>query len=105
MTTPRSARRPDVRLDDGAMSSVTCGSCAARVEARKSSWEQTSIQWHGDALDACLERRASQPGPGPNATFPGCTALGLSIREAVVRGSLSVQSGEALPTHPEGSSH
>ncbi|MEO5666210.1 MAG: ferredoxin [Nocardioides sp.] len=105
MTTPRSAPRPDVRLDDGAMERVTCTTCAARVEVRKSSWEQTSIQWHADAVGACLERRASQPGSGPNATFPGCTALDLSIREAAVRGSLSVQSGDALPVNPEGHPH
>lgn len=105
MTTPRSAPRPDVRLDDGAMERVTCTTCTAGVEVRKSSWEQTSIQWHADALDACLERRASSPGVGPNATFAGCAALGDAIREAAVRGSLSVQSGEALPTNPEGTSH
>lgn len=105
MTAPRSAPRPDVRLDDGAMERVTCTTCAARVEVRKSSWEQTSIQWHADALDTCLERRASSPGVGPNATFAGCTALGAAIREAAVRGALPVQSGEALPVNPEGHPH
>ena len=105
MTTHRPAPRPDVRLDDGAMEPVTCTTCSARVEVRKSSWEQTSIQWHADALGACLERRASQPGTGPNASFVGCTALDLSIREAAVRGVIPVQSGEPLPVNPEGHPH
>ncbi|WP_107705996.1 ferredoxin [Nocardioides allogilvus] len=105
MTTHRPAPRPDVRLDDGAMEPVTCTTCSARVEVRKSSWEQTSIQWHGEALRACLERRATDPGCRPNATFAGCSALDIAIREAAVRGALPVQSGDPLPVNPEGESH
>lgn len=105
MISPRPAPRPDVRLDDGAMEPVTCNTCSARVEVRKSSWEQTSIQWHADALGACLERRASRLGSGPNATFVGCAALDLSIREAAVRGLVPVQSGDPAPVNPEGSPH
>lgn len=107
MTRPaRPAPRADVRLDDGAMEPVTCGSCAARVEVRKSSWDQTSIQWHADAADACLERRAQTHGSGPNGgSFAGCSALGLAIRESAVSGALSVQSGEPLPVNPEGIPH
>ena len=104
--TTRPAPRPDVRLDDGGMEPVTCGTCAARVEVRKSSWDQTSIQWHAEALAACLERRASQPGSGPNgAAFAGCSTLDLAIREYAVRGDLPVQSGEPLPVNPEGAPH
>jgi len=96
------AVRVDNRLADGAMTPVACATCGAAVEARKSSWEQTSVQWHDDAVRRCLERRASGPGPGPNgASFPGCQALRDSIRAAAVRGEIPVQDGSPLPTHPE----
>jgi hypothetical protein len=86
------AVRPDVRLEAGPMTPAACTTCGAGVEARKSSWEQTSIQWSTEALDACVERRASSPRPGPNgAAFLGCAALNQSLREAAVRGDLPVQ--------------
>lgn len=94
--------RPDNRLADGAMQSVGCEACGARVEVRKSSWEQTSIQWHADALEACIERRAASPRPGPNGTaFSGCQALRDSIRSAAVLGELPIQDDDPLPVNPE----
>lgn len=102
----RPAPRVDVRLEDGAMVPVTCSTCAALVEVRKSSWDQTSIQWPAEALGGCLERRAAAPGGGPNgAVFVGCSALHLTIRESAVRGELPVQSGDPLPVAPEGAPH
>ncbi len=84
------------------MQPVTCAQCRAQVEVRKSSWDQTSIQWHDDAMSACLERRAALPGQGPkDATFVGCSALRDAIREAAVRGDLGVQSDEPLPVNTE----
>ncbi len=98
--------RPDVRLDDAPMTRVTCATCGANVEARKSSWEQTTIQWTDTALAACVERRASSPRPGPNgATFVGCAALSQSLREAAVQGFLPVQDGSAPVAHPERNGH
>ena len=95
------AVRPDIRLDDAPMQAVVCDACGAHVLARKSSWDQTSVQWTDDALTACVERRASSPRPGPNGTtFAGCVALRNAVREAAVRGDLSVVSGEPLPTNP-----
>ena len=83
--------RQDVRLENGPMARLACRTCGASVEARKSSWDQTSIQWHADALAACLERRASPARPGANgAVFTGCSALRESLREAAVRGDLPV---------------
>lgn len=94
--------RPDNRLADGAMQPVGCTACGARVEVRKSSWEQTSIQWHEDAAAACLERRAASPRPGPNgSTFSGCEALRNAIRAAAVTGDLPVQDDAPLPVNPE----
>ena len=84
--------RADVRLDDGPMTRVACTTCGACVEARKSSWDQTSIQWNAEARGACVERRAGSPRPGPNGSaFLGCAALSQAVREAAVRGDLPVQ--------------
>lgn len=95
------AVRPDVRLEAGPMTPVACATCGAYVEARKSSWDQTTIQWDRDALDRCVERRASSPRPGPNgAAFLGCAALNESLREAAVRGALPVQDPDDLRTNP-----
>lgn len=100
------AVRPDNRLADGPMTAVACETCGVTVQARKASWEQTSVQWDEDAVGHCLERRASSPGPGPNgAAFPGCQALRASIRAAAVRGELPVQDGDPLPTNPESPDH
>ncbi len=86
------AVRPDVRLLDAPMQPVQCSTCGACVEVRKSSWDQTSIQWHADAVRACMERRATQPGRGPNGDFfTGCSALRESVREAAVRGEITIQ--------------
>lgn len=83
--------RPDVRLGDAPMSPVTCGTCGAHVQARKSSWEQTTIQWSAEAVAACEERGGTAARTGPNGTtFLGCTALGRSLREAAVTGALPV---------------
>ena len=98
--------RADNRLADGPMTPISCTTCGATVEARKSSWEQTSVQWHDDAVARCLERRASTPRSGPDgAGFPGCQALRDSIREAAVRGELPVQDGDPLPTNPDNPEH
>ena len=95
------AVRPDVRLENGPMTPVACLTCGATVEARKSSWDQTSIQWTDTARAACVERRASTPRPGPNGSaFLGCAALNQSLREAAVRGDLPVQDTDELRTNP-----
>jgi hypothetical protein len=85
------AVRPDVRLDDAPMRAVTCRRCAARVEVRKSSWQQTSVQWDAAALSACAERREATPRPGPNGDFfESCSALQASITDAATGGLLPV---------------
>jgi hypothetical protein len=67
------------------MQPVHCGSCGVAVEARKSCWAQTSIQWHADGLSACPERRASG-----SRLFTGCEALRDSVQAAVAAGRLTV---------------
>jgi hypothetical protein len=83
---------PDNRLADSPMVPVTCRRCGACVLARKSSWNQTSVQWNAEASTRCLERRdaenlASYAG---RSLFLACSALSDSIVEAVRHGDLSV---------------
>ena len=95
--------RPDVRLEGAPMQPVSCATCGAEVLARKSSWDQSTLQWTAAALERCAERRtttARSERPNRNA-FPGCSALRGSVREAAVRGELEVQSDEPLRTNPE----
>lgn len=90
--------RPDNRLSDAPMTPVTCASCRARVLVRKSSWEQTSVQWDADALAACPQRREtlsqrSEPDQGMGlrpGLFLSCSRLRASIDDAVRRGDLTI---------------
>ena len=94
--------RPDVRLENAPMQSVTCGTCGASVLARKSSWDQTTLQWNTEALSLCLERGDAEHSERPNRNaFQGCSAMRAAVRAAAVTGSLEVQSDEPLPTNPE----
>lgn len=94
--------RPDNRLADVPMTPLACHTCGARVEVRKSSWDQTSIQWHDDSVDACVERRATNPGSGPNAgSFRGCSALRDTVREAAVSGALRIVDEDPLKANAE----
>lgn len=85
------------------MEPVECRACGSRVQARKSSWDQTTVQWSADALLRCQERQAPGPPSGrPNRdAFPGCGELKASLRAAAVRGSLTVQDGDPFRTNPE----
>lgn len=84
--------RTDVRLVDAPMQPAQCHTCGACVEVRKSSWDQTSIQWNDEALRACVERRATRSDTAENGPlFSGCTALRDTIREAAVRGDITIQ--------------
>lgn len=90
--------RADERLLDAPMVPVACRACGARVGVRKSSWEQTSVQWDDAARGACLERRGVSPGPGPNGSvFTGCSTLSEVIREAAVRGEVAVRDETEAP--------
>ncbi len=98
--------RPDNRLAEASMTPLACTACGARVEVRKSSWDQTSIQWHDEAVGACLERRATTVAPGPNGgAFRGCGALRASVREAAVNGSLHIVDEDPLKANPDAVPH
>jgi hypothetical protein len=86
------AVRPDNRLADSPMVPVTCRRCGASVLARKSSWNQTSVQWDAEASARCLERREAEnlPAYAGRSLFLACSALRESIVEAVRHGDLPV---------------
>ena len=74
------------------MAAVACRNCAARVLARKSSLNQTSVQWNADATARCAERLEVQKmwAPSSPGRFLVCSALSESILDAVQRGDLPV---------------
>jgi hypothetical protein len=84
--------RADNRLDEMPMMPVACRNCGARVLARKSSWNQTSVQWNADATARCSERAEAQQiaPPGSRGVFLACSALSESILDAVRHGDLSI---------------
>jgi hypothetical protein len=86
------AVRPDNRLADSPMVPVGCRRCGACVSARKSSWNQTSVQWTAEAQVSCLERRDAQhlAEHSERGLFLGCSALTDSIVDAVRTGDLPV---------------
>jgi hypothetical protein len=86
------AARPDNRLADTPMVPVACRRCGASVLARKSSWNQTSVQWDAEASAGCLERRDAEnlAAHTGRSLFLACSALRDSIIEAVRQGDLPV---------------
>jgi hypothetical protein len=87
-----SAVRKDNRLDDMPMLPVACRSCGARVLVRKSTWNQTTVQWNADATNRCVERAEAQKvaAHANRGVFLVCSALRESILEAVRHGELTV---------------
>ncbi len=83
--------RTDNRLDEMPMMPVICRGCGARVLARKSSWNQTSVQWDADATARCAERRDADRIAGHHrGLFLACSALRDSIEAAVQAGELVI---------------
>lgn len=71
---------------------VVCRSCGAQVLVRKSSWNQTSVQWNADATDRCAERAEARQASAHagRGVFLVCSALRGSILAAVRQGELSI---------------
>ncbi len=92
MMTLDSPVREDNRLDEVPMTPVTCRSCGAQVLARKSSWNQTSVQWTAEATARCAEHRDAEQmsAPGSRGVFLACSALSESIIDAVRCGALPI---------------
>jgi hypothetical protein len=77
--------RTDERLADLQMIPVECARCGAVVRVRKSSWEQTSIQWDATGVRTCVEQARPVPGNLRPEDFITCPGL----YEAINRGALS----------------
>jgi hypothetical protein len=84
--------RADNRLADVPMTPIRCIRCAAEVQVRKSSLNQTSVQWDATALAACTERADVQrlSAYGEAGLFLACSALNESITGAVREGRMPV---------------
>ena len=84
--------RTDNRLADAPMVSVTCRRCGAEVLARKSSWQQTSVQWDAAAMARCPQRHeaALLSEHGGRGVFLSCSDLRESILVAARDGGLPV---------------
>jgi hypothetical protein len=84
--------RPDNRLADAPMSPVVCRACGARVLARKSSSEQTSVQWNADAMARCPQRRTADAVSASDrpTLFLSCSELTETIHDAVTAGRLPI---------------
>ncbi|PEG62421.1 ferredoxin [Mycolicibacterium boenickei] len=87
--------RLDPRLDEMPMMPVSCRSCGAVVLARKSSWQQTSVQWDAAATGLCRQRRDVEAlaGLSDRGLFLGCSAMRDSVVAAAVDGVLPVADG------------
>jgi hypothetical protein len=81
--------RTDNRLDEMPMVPVACRNCGAHVLVRKSSWNQTSVQWNADASARCAERLEADRSAG-HRLFLVCSALRDSIEAAVTTGELTI---------------
>ncbi|WP_078311428.1 MULTISPECIES: ferredoxin [unclassified Mycobacterium] len=80
--------RTDNRLVDSPMVAVGCQHCGAEVLARKSSWQQTSVQWNAEAEARCPQRRDCA------GLFLVCSELRGSILDAARNGRLPVLAEE-----------
>ena len=91
--------RPHNRLAEMPMMPVECHGCGAQVLARKSSWQQTSVQWNAAATARCLQRRqADVLAPhGRRGLLIACSALNESIVDEACRGRLPVVDGADQP--------
>lgn len=87
----------DNRLDDAPMVPVTCRRCGAELLARKSTWDQTSVQWNAGASARCQERRDADKLAGHGrGLFLGCSALRETLMAAVREGALPIVDDDAV---------
>jgi len=67
---------------EGGYAELSCARCCALVRVRKSSPQQTSVQWTAQAAGMCAARLS--------ALVPTCLDLRASIDDAVRAGKLEV---------------
>ena len=87
--------RPDNRLVDAPMVPVSCRRCGAAVLVRKSSWEQSSVQWDADGSARCHQRHDARllSARGGRPIFLGCSELTASILDAAATGAVPLVDG------------
>ncbi|WP_216899362.1 hypothetical protein [Nocardia alni] len=73
-------------LEEG-MAPLACQTCGAKVLVRKSSSQQTSVQWTVNPAEACPVFKDLRGGPGRPE---GCPNLGRTIEHAVDEGIIAV---------------
>lgn len=69
---------------------VACLDCLATVGVKKNSDHQTSIQWTGEALDACPEFRRRDSTSGRRDVHKACPRMMASIEAAVRDGDVPI---------------
>jgi hypothetical protein len=90
--------RPNNRLLDAPLVPVGCRECGARVQVRKNSWAQTSVQWNADAMATCVQRRAADALAGHgHEPFLVCTQLRESIEDAARCGHVPILDEDPSP--------
>jgi hypothetical protein len=75
---------------EGGLAELSCARCDARIRARKSSPQQTSVQWTTRATRQCDALAAAADGGRLTALVPTCPHLRASIESAVRDGRLEV---------------
>ena len=91
--------RADERLADLPMTPVECQRCHATVRVRKSSWQQTSVQWDETGARTCPERRPSLSDGGiREADFFTCAGLRESIAQAALSGAIPMPEDSVPPS-------
>jgi hypothetical protein len=76
------------RYTSEGLTSVSCMDCLVTVDVRKSSDQQTAIQWSLSSRDQCPELARHRGTNG--GTYEGCPRLMASIEAAVRDGRLPV---------------
>lgn len=71
----------------GGFAELSCARCAALVRVRKSSPQQTSVQWSTRAVRQCPVLTGNEQ---PHTPVPTCPDLRTSIQHAVRAGRLEV---------------
>ena len=74
---------------EGGLVAVTCGHCGAGVRVKKSSPQQTSVQWNRRAVRECAEFAEKVAAGGSTALIATCAKLRDSIERAASDGRLA----------------
>ena len=80
------------RYLDEHLAEVACLDCLARVQVRKHSEYQTSIQWSDEATSACAEFTRARA-EGRVGLPEGCSRMRASIARAVAEGRVPIGEG------------